>query len=151
MLTSAPPGIIKSNRTQKRMNWIDKIKNLWKPDEMDELSTPQQEQSVFTLKYKKLEIGILSIKDGKWMFRYSDEFKKQNQLPLLVDFQNVDKEYQSKELWPFFASRIPSANLPTVQETAHERNIDVHNEVQMLKEFGRRTITNPFLLTPEEV
>jgi hypothetical protein len=51
----------------------------------------------------------------------------------------------------FFASRIPSANLPTVQETARERNIDIHNEVQMLKEFGRRTITNPFLLTPEEV
>ncbi len=132
------------------MNLLHKLKNFWKAEGAEEMFTPTEEQYAFTLEYKNLEIGTLRVQDGEWIFKYSEEFKQQQQLKPLVDFPSIHKEYRSKELWPFFASRIPSLNIPTVQETVRKRNIDAHNEVQMLSEFGRRTITNPFLLMPQE-
>src|SRR5271166_200051 len=127
---------------------MNSLKNiLFKRSEgFENLKTPQNMEARFELSYKNLTIGYLSIKNGKWFFKYTDEFKKQKQLLPMIDFKDVNKVYESEELWPFFTSRIPSLSQHYVKSIIDQKNIDAENEVSLLEHFGKRTITNPFLL-----
>ncbi|MEE3484345.1 MAG: HipA N-terminal domain-containing protein [Bacteroidales bacterium] len=91
----------------------------------------------FKLSYRKLPIGILSYSNNEWHFAYSDEFKSQDKIPYIINFPNKEKEYKSKELWPFFSSRIPS-RINTVDEK--------YSMVELLDKYGYKVITNPFVL-----
>lgn len=96
----------------------------------------------FILTLDKLTVGTLSYADNIWFFSYSEEFKHQSDILPLANFPTVNKEYTSCELWPFFISRIPSqAQLQTSKES--ERDL-----VALLRNYGRKTITNPYLLIP---
>ncbi len=100
---------------------------------------------VFFLKYNNKEIGKLSYKNRVWFFEYSDWFKKQQDFRPLIEFPNKDKQYQSNELWTFFASRIPSLKQPKVQEFISENNNKV-DFIELLKKFGKTSINNPYHL-----
>lgn len=100
----------------------------------------------FILVYKKLSIGTLTEKNGEWDFKYSPEFKNQNEIVPLIGFPDKDKEYISNSLWPFFQSRIPSLKNPIIKDIVEKEKIQPDNKVYLLKRFGRRTITNPFVL-----
>jgi HipA-like protein len=127
---------------------VNKLKKiLFKRSEgFENLKTPQNMEARFELSYKDLKIGYLSLANGEWSFAYSNEFKKQNRLLPMIDFPDVNKVYESEELWPFFTSRIPSQSQPEIQFAIRQNKIDGDNEVSLLEFFGRRTITNPFLL-----
>ena len=100
---------------------------------------------VFFLKYNNHEIGKLSYNNGVWFFEYSDWFKKQQDFRPLIEFPNKDKQYQSNELWTFFASRIPSLKQPKVQEFISENNNKV-DFIELLKKFGKTSVNNPYHL-----
>lgn len=95
---------------------------------------------IFQLEYKELLIGTLSFEEGTWIFEYSMDFINQNKIAPIVNFPEKSKKYKSKELWPFFASRVPSAAQLMIDE---DQDADI---VKMLKEYGKRSITNPFVL-----
>ena len=102
-----------------------------------------EEDAAFNIHLDKLLVGTLRYSDGKWHFSYSDEFKMQNHVLPLTNFPSKDKEYSASELWPFFASRIPSnAQLQIGREKPQE---DI---VTLLKRFGRRTVANPYEMSP---
>lgn len=65
-----------------------------------------------------------------------------------MDFPDLDKHYRSEDLWPFFAVRIPSLEQPAVQRAVQDMKLDAHNEVDLLRAFGKKTIANPFVLEP---
>lgn len=119
---------------------------LWKTEGQEEIYTPKDVYVDFKLTFRSLEVGTLSLKDGNWIFQYADEFKNQDHIKPLPDFPNVNKIYTSNELYPFFIQRIPGLGQPKVKETLKEEHIDKHNEVALLKRFGRFTIANPFEL-----
>ena len=100
----------------------------------------------FSLTYNDLLIGTLSVKDGVWRFQYSDEFKRSDILRPLVEFPDVDKIYESDELWQFFVSRIPSTEQAEVEAILKRENIAEDDAIGLLKRFGTRTINNPFKL-----
>ncbi len=100
----------------------------------------------FKLMYKNLVIGNLLFEDGKWSFFYTIEFKSQSHLKTISDFPDLEKNYQEEQLWPFFASRIPSKNQPMVLEAISKKLISSFDEVTMLEKFGKKTIANPFVL-----
>lgn len=126
---------------------IDYLKKIiWKPEGMEHLKTPKNSEASFALYYEGLTIGELKLKNGKWLFEYSVQFKQQQEVKPIVDFPDVDKSYESEELWPFFASRIPSLNQPAVQEVIREEKLKEDDLVDLLKFFGKLTITNPFKL-----
>jgi HipA-like protein len=125
---------------------INKIGKLLKSEENQHLVVPPSEKAIFVLVYKDIVIGQLFIENTEWKFAYSDQFKEQNELTTLIDFPNIDKEYTSSELWPFFAHRIPGLGQPQIQEIIRRENIDETNEVHLLKRFGHRSISNPFEL-----
>ena len=94
---------------------------------------------VFELTYRSLQIGALSLNAGEWSFRYSEAFKNQDKIKPLLDFPDVNKVYASEELYPFFTQRIPGVG----QNVRKQKNL---NEVDLLKKFGKQTISNPFVL-----
>ena len=127
-------------------NIISKLKNLWKADGQEELATPKEGKAAFRLMYEDLEIGLLTLSEGIWRFAYSEDFKAQSRLKPLVDFPDVNKTYRYEELPPFFVQRIPGLGQPKVQKIILEEKIDAHNEVELLKRFGKLSISNPFQL-----
>ncbi len=107
---------------------------------------PLDKKVRFFLKYGDLLVGTLSVEDGVWKFEYSDQFKQSKFFRPIVEFPDVDKIYESKALWQFFASRIPSPEQPEVEEILRREHISEDDSVSLLKRFGTRTISNPFQL-----
>jgi HipA-like protein len=127
------------------LKFIKTFGKLWKTDEQTEIYTPK-ENVKFSLKYQNLTIGNLILDNDVWIFEYAEDFKKQTNIVPLTDFPRLDKVYESNELFPFFVERIPSLSQPKVKKIITEEKIDTNNEVQLLKRFGKTTITNPFQL-----
>lgn len=112
----------------------------------EDLETPSDIKAGFELKYKSLTVGYLELNDGVWKFSYSDEFKEQDELRPIVQFPETNKVYENEELWPFFTIRIPGLNQPEIENILESENIDRTNEVELLKRFGQKTISNPYEL-----
>lgn len=112
----------------------------------EEIQTPPNEDATFVLSYSELTVGSLRLHQGKWEFGYSESFKQQSEVSPLIDFPDAAKLYQSDTLWPFFLARIPSVAQPKVKETIAAEGIDEHSDVELLRRFGKRTISNPFIL-----
>ena len=112
----------------------------WSESQNEMVLTPDND-ATFHVNLGRLFVGTLLYSDGIWYFNYSDEFKLQNRILPLANFPSKEKEYSAKELWPFFASRIPSnAQLQLDKDTPQE---DI---VSLLRRFGRRTVANPYEL-----
>lgn len=110
------------------------------------VEAPPEVRAEFKLFLDELLVGTLSVADSLWKWEYSSEFKKQDELRPLVDFPDVDKIYESKELWQFFVMRIPSPEQAEVEEILKREHIREDDAVSLLKRFGERTIANPFRL-----
>lgn len=99
--------------------------------------------ATFNINLGRLHVGTLLYSDKMWYFSYSNDFKLQNKILPLANFPSTEKEYSARELWPFFASRIPSnAQLQLGRDNPQE------SIVTLLQKFGRRTVANPFELDP---
>ena len=104
-----------------------------------------EEVGKMTLKLHDTVIGYLTCANGEWTFKYSNEFQNQTELHSIVGFPELDKVYKSNELWPFFQIRIPGLKQPAIMEMIKEENIK-NNEFELLKRFGRKSISNPYEL-----
>ena len=125
------------NALQSVYSWLSGVEPL-----------PVNETIAFQVKLGSLEVGTLRADKGEWVFTYSSEFRAQSEINPIVDFPTLDREYRSKTLWPFFALRIPSPKQPEVREFI-ERHPDASvGEGLLLKQFGNRSIANPFRLIP---
>lgn len=122
------------------------INKIWKAEGQEDINTPSNESAEFVLKYKDLSIGLLTLDGGVWKFAYTEQFKAQSELTPLVDFPDLNQDYQSANLWPFFSYRIPGLNQPAVKDIIKKEDIDKNNEVALLKKFGKISIYNPFQL-----
>lgn len=100
----------------------------------------------FELNIDQLTIGYLSYKEGEWTFSYSADFRNQNDYRRLTGFSDLNKVYKADELWPFFKVRIPGLKQPMIQEILSKENLSENNEAALLKRFGRKTSTNPYIL-----
>lgn len=121
------------------------LADLLKPDGHDELKTPNS-SAEFALLFEHLPVGLLSLENGIWSFRYTVEFKRQSRIKPLPEFPILDNVYHSKTLWPFFAFRIPGMNQPQAKDLAQKKGITEGNIVELLDLFGRKSINNPFEL-----
>ena len=109
---------------------------------------PANETIAFKVMLGSLEIATLRAEKGEWVFVYSEAFRKQDEIKPIVDFPAKDKEYRSRTVWPFFALRIPSPSQPAVRDFIHSQPHEKVDESILLREFGERSIANPFRLVP---
>lgn len=124
------------------MSIVEKIKMIWHDSEETNLSAIKGEKGRFDLKIGELLMGTLLYSDGIWKFVYSEDFKKQNKYAPIVNFPDINSKYESNQLWPFFASRIPG--MSQLKE-ANEEDTDI---VSLLKKYGQHVIANPYVLIP---
>lgn len=118
-----------------------------KENEQLQVHLPENEQATFELKIDNITVGRLHCEHGVWEFKYTDEFKQHaTEYNRIVGFSDLDKVYQNETLWPFFQTRIPGLKQPAVQEILQKEKIDQANEVELLKRFGEKTISNPYRL-----
>ena len=122
---------------QKVYDWLSGVKPL-----------PADETITFKLTLDPLVIGTLRAEKGEWVFAYSEDFRKQTAIKPIVDFPATDREYRSKTLWPFFALRIPSPQQSAVRHFIENTPPEKVDEGILLKEFGTRSVANPFRLVP---
>lgn len=130
----------------------EKVKNIFKkltPWSIDNEFTPignNAQNGLFELLFENKIIGTLQYTEGKWIFKYSEEYKKNQFILPLLDFPVIDKIYEFEDLTPFFATRIPNLNQPFHQRKIEKNNGDKNNLVSLLKIFGKKSINNPFEL-----
>lgn len=119
-----------------------------RPEGHEGIRQPEKGHATFALVFGVLPVGELAFDDGWWQFSYSTQFKRQTRIEPLREFPDVEKIYRAQQLWPFFAFRVPSLTQPEVEKTIESKHIDRHNIIELLREFGRRSIANPFELKP---
>jgi HipA-like protein len=112
-----------------------------------EIRLPKKENATFELKIDRVVVGTLHCENGEWEFKYTDQFKSlRNKYNHIAGFSNLDKVYHNETLWPFFQTRIPGLKQPAVKEILKKENINETNELELLKRFGHKTISNPYEL-----
>ncbi len=111
----------------------------WHDSNETNYKTIAGESGKFDLYLQRLLVGTLTFVDGKWHFAYSEEFKNQSFYAPLVNFPSKTQQYESEQLWPFFASRLPGA----AQSEGKTENIGI---VELLRKYGKHVITNPYVL-----
>ena len=130
----------------------EKIKNIfkkltpWSIDNEFIQIGKNTENGKFELLFENKVIGTLEYKNNKWIFKYSDEYKKEKFMLPLLNFPDVNKIYEFEDLVPFFATRIPNLNQPYHQKKIDKNNGDKNSLVSLLKIFGEKSINNPFEL-----
>ena len=114
----------------------------WSENQQDVLLAADNDAK-FHVNLGNLYVGTLLYSNQTWHFNYREEFKLQKRVLPLVNFPSKEKDYSARELWPFFASRIPSnAQLQIGKDKAQE------NIVTLLQRFGHKTVANPYELLP---
>jgi hypothetical protein len=125
------------------------VANEWRDREgFEAVETPSAEEAHFVLRYDGTDVAELWLSGGEWHFEYTEHFRKGSDLEPLVEFPDPEKKYVDEDLWAFFTLRIPSPKRPSIRKVVEEEGIDVNNEVELLRRFGRKTIDDPFLLQP---
>lgn len=119
-------------------------KLFWSESQNDVILVPNDDVEFF-INLGKLHVGTLLYSEGLWHFSYSEDFKLQNKILPLSNFPSKNKEYITRELWPFFTSRIPSNAQLQIDKEAPREDL-----VVLLKKFGRRTVSNPYELCPAQ-
>lgn len=128
---------------------IKKLFDWFAKSEEDNVNAlPTEEVHKFVLMYKEIVIGYLEAEKGLWKFYYSSDFKENKELNYITGFPDLDKVYYSELLWPFFKIRIPGLGQPRVKKTIKKENISEKDEIALLKRFGKKSISNPYLLDP---
>jgi hypothetical protein len=111
------------------------------------VSKPVESGISFRLFLGALEVGTLRMEGGEWIFSYSQAFRDQSKVAPIIDFPHVDREYRAQQLWPFFALRVPSLGQANVQEYLAKTQ-KAPDDARLMREFGRRSVANPFILEP---
>lgn len=106
----------------------------------------ESDKGKFLLLFDDKLIGTLEYSGKRWIFKYSDQFKKDPFLLPLMDFPDINKVYEFDELMPFFAARIPNLNQPYHDWKLDKHDGDKTSLVSLLKIFGEKSINNPFRL-----
>lgn len=122
------------------MSVFEKIKVFWHDSDETNLQAIKGSKGRFDLMLGTLLVGVLLYENGVWSFSYSDVFKTQDKYEPLVNFPNLNQEYKSDQLWPFFASRLPGVSVLKEKE---RESMDV---LSLLKKYGHHVITNPYKL-----
>jgi HipA-like protein len=107
-------------------------------------ATPSPTLQVF---FGDKQVAELHKDRGRFLFRYLDTFSQMRLSPI-PGFPTVDSKqvYSSDHLFPFFSERIPDKGRPEIQQLIKQMQIREDDELQLLAELSRHSVTDPFEL-----
>lgn len=131
----------------KAKNWLRRWK---RSDDSGSHENQSERTTVFRLTYNGYEMGAWQFVHDKWIFKYAEWFKNQSEFKPFTNFPDLNKEYVSDDLPPFFESPLPGVSQPQVEDflKGKEMTKEGDTKVALLKKFGRRSITDSFELQP---
>ena len=89
-------------------------------------------------------VGHLAFEDGVWTFEYDEAYRqRRDDLRPIEGFDDLDKVYRSKVLFPFFAVRIPDEHRKDVRRRLEQYRIEAPDASDLLRMFGRRAAASP--------
>ena len=77
---------------------------------------------------------------SEFVFRYDPGYHRE---PISA-FPDLDKEYRSRELWPFFSARIPPIDREDMREAIAAFNIKSDQPIEILGKVARFSVTSPY-------
>jgi len=92
---------------------------------------------------RSVTVGYLSLEDGWWTFKYDSDYRRRSDLRPIEGFDDLDRIYRSKVLFPFFAVRVPDEHRTDIQRRLAEKDIKDPDTSDLLREFGRRAAASP--------
>lgn len=98
-------------------------------------------------KNQSYKIAELYKSGNKYYFKYILENVKlalQEGFELLIPFPNVNATYESPNLFPSFASRLPDKRRPEINKILKTYNLDDYDEFELLKKSGAKLPTDNF-------
>ena len=102
----------------------------------------------FDVFWKKYAVGNLYVTENReYVFKYNlenVEKAKQAGFSYIIGFKNINEEYQSDKLFPFFASRIPSKNRHDIQNILQSLNIEKYDETMLLRKTKGKLFTDRY-------
>jgi HipA-like protein len=112
------------------------------------LAPRQGHDAEFTLMYtppdgEVVRVGTLRYGQDVWTFTYSDEYRNHRDFRPLEGFEDVDRVYKSRMLFPFFAVRLPPKSRPDIRRELVAQNMENADSVDLLRVFGRRAASSP--------
>lgn len=90
-------------------------------------------------------VAELKSLQGKYQFRYLPGFRGKG-LASLPGFPDLDKSYESTDLFPFFEERIPDLRRPEIKEWVRTKGLDEQDRLALLCALGRRSVTDSYEL-----
>ena len=85
-------------------------------------------------------IGRLSWEQGEYVFRYEPSYEG---TPISA-FPNIRQVYRSKNLWPFFAIRIPPLDREDMRKEINERELREDQTIEILGSVAKISAANPY-------
>ena len=85
-------------------------------------------------------VGRLSCEEGEFIFRYDENYKGK---PISA-FPEIKHEYRSRNLWPFFAVRIPPLNREDMRREIEKQSLREDQIIEILGSVTKVSITNPY-------
>ena len=103
-------------------------------------------KKVLNVLWKEHVVGyVYQDEENKYIFKYDDEAvkkAKENGFDYLVGFKDLEKQYESKELFPVFTSRIPPKNRHNIKKILSDLELKEYNAVDILKKTHGKCITD---------
>ena len=85
-------------------------------------------------------VGRLSMEQDEYVFRYEPSYKGG---PISA-FPETGKEYRSRYLWPFFATRIPPFEREDMRKAINDRKLNKDQIIEILGSVARLSAVNPY-------
>ena len=85
-------------------------------------------------------VGRLSRERDEFVFRYDSDYGEE---PISA-FPQIDQEYRSQHLWPFFAVRIPPIDREDMRKEILARSLEEDQIIEILGSVARVSVTNPY-------
>jgi HipA-like protein len=89
-------------------------------------------------------VGILSQDEGEFVFRYDAGYILRPDPRPISAFPDLQKEYRGRDLWPFFAARMPPMEREDVKAEMLKAHLQPGDTIRLLGTLSKKTITNPY-------
>jgi HipA-like protein len=92
----------------------------------------------------KRVLGLLTKEGAEFVFRYDPVFALAKDAKPISAFPDLDQEYRSEDLWPFFAVRLPPVEREDVKRALAQHHIPESDVLRLLAELSRRGVSSPY-------
>lgn len=105
-------------------------------------STTPMEQTleIYRQSADDILVGRLSCEEGEFVFRYDENYKGK---PISA-FPEIEHEYRSRNLWPFFAIRIPPLDREDMRREIEKQSLRDDQILEILGSVAKVSVTNPY-------